>query len=333
MKTYQPLVIKREFKSIPFERAVQLYRDAADMAEQTALAGLEYMRRKQIQQLEKLWSDSHEAPYEGNFSDEYNSPQLSKDARRELRGAAGQKAVLEFVKTNNIDKMWTWLMPQLVSYIATLPPVAVEGKISGLDYIKKYFFTGDPWHEGLYRFLMIDSRSCYLTTQYKGEAKNFCSLVPLIMYAHKFVNNIPYSAWKRDEVHFVVNESLAAAMLCEVPEDLSNERLLEIREQGLTWKSGKDKGSTKDPISTYKLYGIKDTELGHLPDLATTMLTQIWCAHPSNRTKYMILDPKDWDAVPPPLVSVDIFKPKAPAPKSPISVMDTGPVSDLPWEL
>jgi hypothetical protein len=333
MKTYQPTIIKREFRSVPFERVVQVYKDAADMAEQTALAGIDYMRQKHIRQLEKLWSDTHEAPYEGNFSDEYNSPQLSKDSRREIRSEAGQKAVVEFVKTNNIDKMWTWLMPQLIAYIATLQPAMVEGQISGLDYIKKYFFNGDQWHEGLYRFLMIDSRSCYLTTQYKGEARNYCSLVPLIMYAHKFTNNIPYSAWKRDEAHFVVNESLAAAMLCELPEDVSSERLLEIREQGLTWKSGKDKGTTKDPVSTYKLYGIKDTEIGYLPDLAATMLTQIWCAHPSNRTKYMVLDPKDWDAVPPPLVSVDIFKPKAPLPKPSVSVATVGPVSDLPWEL
>jgi hypothetical protein len=328
MKTYQPTIVKRDFKTVPFERAVQAYRDAADMAEQTAVAGLDYMRQKHIQQLEKLWSDTHEAPYEGNFSDEYNSPQLSKDTRREIRSAAGQKAVVEFVKTNNLDKMWTWLMPQLVTYIATLPTVAVEGKISGLDYIKKYFFNGDPWHEGLYRFLMIDSRSCYLTTQYKGEARHYCSLVPLIMYAHKLVHNIPYSAWKRDEVHFVVNQSLASAMLCEIPEDLSNERLLEIREQGLTWKSGKDEGNTKDPVSTYKLYGIKDTELGHLPDLATTMLTQIWCAHPSNRIKYMVLD---WDGVPPPLVNVDIFKPKSFVSNPIAPGSDDSNTSDLPW--
>jgi hypothetical protein len=44
-----------------------------------------------------------------------------------------------------------------------------------------------------------------------------------------------------------------------------------------------------------------------VPELAQTMIAQIWCAHPSNRTKYMVLDPKNWDAIPAPLISSDIF--------------------------
>jgi hypothetical protein len=37
------------------------------------------------------------------------------------------------------------------------------------------------------------------------------------------------------------------------------------------------------------------------------MLTQIWCAHPENRTKYMVLCPYAWDCIPPPLISNNIF--------------------------
>lgn len=336
MKTYQPTIIKRDFRTVPFERAVSAYKDAADMAEYNAESGIEYMRQKQIEQLEKMWTESHEAPYEGNFTDEYSGPKLSDERRREVRAEAGSKAVLEFVKTNNIDKLWTWMMPQLIAHIATLKPDAIEGQISSKEYLKKYFFNGDKWMEGVYRFLMIDTRSSYLTTQYKGDAKNFCSLVPLIMYAHKLHNNIPYSAWKRSEVHMIVNSSLASAMTCEVPEDLTHEMLLQIREKGLLWRSGDREGTPRDPISTYKLYGIKETDIGHLPELAQTMLAQIWCAHPSNRTKYMILDPESWDSIPPPLISQDIFK--SPAPKSPILpsnrvIAKQESSSDLPWEV
>jgi hypothetical protein len=334
MKTYQPTIIKRDFKTVPFERAVQAYKDAADMAEHNAKSGIEYMRQKQIAQLERMWSETHEAPYEGNFSDEYAGPELSAERKREVRAEAGSKAIQEFVKINNIDKLWTWMMPQLVAHIATLTPVTVEGQISGLDYIKKYFFSpGDDFMQGVYRFLMLDTRSSYLTTQYKGEAKNFCSLVPLIPYAHKLHNNIPYSAWKRDEIHFVVNPALSSAMTCEVPDDLTHEILLEIREKGLVWRSGKNAGAPRDPLSTYKLYGVKETEIGHLPELAQTMLTQIWCAHPSNRTKYMVLDPKSWDNIPPPLISQDIFKVTPPTLGGGNRVAYNAPVSDLPWEL
>lgn len=327
---YQPTIIKRDFRTIPFERAVTAYKDAADMAEASALSSLEYLRNKQIEQLEQLYTDSNEAPYEGNFSDAVSAPQLTPERRRELRSAAGTKGVLDFVAANNIDKLWTWMMPQLIAHVATLKPTLVEGQISGLEYIKKHFFNGDKWMEGVYRFLTIDARSSYLTTQYKGDAKNFCSLVPLIMYAHKLHNNIPYNSWKRDEVHLVVNPSLSSAMLCEVPQGLTHELLLDIRKQGLVWKSGAKKDTPRDPQSTYKLYGVKSTEIGHLPELAQTMLTQIWCAHPSNRTKYMILDPHNWDGIPPPLISPDIFK--APAPQPPTQ-HTTKYVSDLPWEL
>lgn len=333
MKTYQPTIIKRDFRTVPFERAVLAYKDAADMAEYNAESGIEYMRQKQIAQLEKMWTDSHEAPYEGNFSDEYSGPKLSAERRREVRTEAGNKAVLEFAKINNIDKLWTWMMPQIVAHVATLTPSLIEGQISCVDYLKKYFFNGDKWMEGLYRFLMIDARSCYLTTQYKGDAKNYCSLVPLIMYAHKLHNNIPYSAWKRGEVHMIVNPSLASAMTCEIPPGLTHELLLQIRERGLVWRSGVKKDTARDPLSTYKLYGIQDTEIGHLPELAQTMLAQIWCAHPSNRTKYMVLDPEQWDSIPPPLISQDIFNQPTPIAPTPARVVAKSAGSDLPWEL
>lgn len=327
---YQPTIIKRDFRTVPFERAVTAYKDSADMAEASALSGLAYLQSKQIAQLEQLYTDSNEAPYEGNFSDAFSAPQLTPERRREVRAIAGQKGVLEFVAANNIDKLWTWMMPQLIAHVASLKPAVVEGQISGLDYLKQHFFTGDKWLEGVYRFLMVDARSSYLTTQYKGEAKNFCSLVPLILYAHKLHNNIPYSMWKRDEIHLVVNSSLASAMVCEVPDGLTHELLLDIRSKGLVWKSGAKSGTPRDPQSTYKLYGVKNTEIGHLPELAQTMLAQIWCAHPSNRTKYMVLDPNNWDGIPPPLISQDIFK--SPAPPPPTQRTTTKYSSDLPWE-
>jgi hypothetical protein len=37
------------------------------------------------------------------------------------------------------------------------------------------------------------------------------------------------------------------------------------------------------------------------------MVLQTWAAHPSNRNDYAILDPNNWDNVPEPLVSKDIF--------------------------
>jgi hypothetical protein len=52
---------------------------------------------------------------------------------------------------------------------------------------------------------------------------------------------------------------------------------------------------------------MQTTEFKDTPDLAQVMLTQIWCAHPENRTKYMILCTHAWDHIPAPLISNNIF--------------------------
>ena len=175
---------------------------------------------------------------------------------------------------------------------------------------------------------MLDQRSAYLQTQYKGDARQFCALVPLIMYAFKLNHGIKYSQWSKRTLHYVVNESLHAAMTCEVPENLTVEELLEARDTGLVYKTGAKAGETRNPLTTYKLYDTKGTRIHELPDLAKTMLTQIWCAHPKNRTKYMVLDPKNWDSLPSPLVPHDVFN--SSESYTPAAVKNTA--KRLPWD-
>jgi hypothetical protein len=77
------------------------------------------------------------------------------------------------------------------------------------------------------------------------------------------------------------------------------------------------------------LTGVQDTELGGLPKLTQTILTQCWLAHPESRTPYMILDLENWDNMPKPLVSNEIFKelPK----QEPIKTKEKAEL--LPWDL
>ena len=37
------------------------------------------------------------------------------------------------------------------------------------------------------------------------------------------------------------------------------------------------------------------------------MMTQIWCAHPSNRGPDQVLDPSDWDHMPSPLLDTAVL--------------------------
>lgn len=324
--------ITRELKSIPFDTGYKMFMDAAEMAEQTLEAENTERYEAYISRLEQEWSDTHEAPFEGNFSDQH--PYRKHPGIPEARTKAGNTALItEFLPRYKLDTiLQTWVMPQVVSWLVHKPVVlsevmTPEGKINGRRMAQAIFDLGSEWDLGLYQFLMLDSRSSWISSQYKGEGRTYCSLVPLIPYAFKLNKNIKYSQWDRDTLKFVVNDSLCKAMLCEVPE-MTRDEILEARTQGLTYKTGSKAGTMRNAVSTYRLYDTTGTKLHKLPELAQTMLAQIWCAHPQNRTKYMVLDPTNWDSIPPPLISQDIFK----APASPLSPsnhkVDT---KDFPW--
>ena len=323
--------ITRELKTIPFDKAFEIYEDARILAVQTAREICEQEFQDRIQKMEQDYTGSHEAPSEVSFADQVDYPTLDF---REIGRKAGQKALIEeFIPRYKLETtLQLWVMPQIIRYIGdkNLASCYENGKIDGKKAVNVIFNGfGSDWDKGLYLFLMLDSRSSWLKSQYKGEARNYCSLVPLILYAYKSQHSIPYSEWSRDTLEFVVNKSLCDAMLCEVPE-LEREVILDIRELGLTYRSGEKKGEQRKAETTYKLYGIQSTPMGEMPELAQSMLAQIWCAHPVNRTKYMVLDSKDWDKIPTPLITTQIFatennlKPKT----RKIVREDT---ADLPW--
>jgi hypothetical protein len=104
-----------------------------------------------------------------------------------------------------------------------------------------------------------------------------------------------------------VEPKLLEAMAVACP-GLGSDKLLEIRNQGLMNKTGQKAGTLKPAETTWSLTGVKDTEIGHLPKLTQTMLTQIWLAHPAKRTQLMVLDPMDWDRMPEPLIKVELFE-------------------------
>jgi hypothetical protein len=113
--------------------------------------------------------------------------------------------------------------------------------------------------------------------------------------------------------------------------NLGSSRLIEIRDQGLFARTGAKAGQMKPARSTWSLTGIQDTELGSLPKITQTILTQCWLAHPESRTPYMILDLQDWDSMPKPLVTNEIFKavPTLPSTKKPAK--DVAEI--MPWDL
>lgn len=214
----------------------------------------------------------------------------------------------------------SWVYPQVLARIGnwTLNQNS-SGKYCALDLLKTNC-SASPFDMGIYYFASSGVRG--LAKQYDKDGAPFCKLVPLILAAFKKMRNIKYSEWDVEKLDLVVHSALWEAMTTDYY-PYSRDDLIHFRNIGLTTKTGKSAGVTKSPVSSYNLTGlpntwdITDMETGEiaavegpavLPTLTKMMLCQTWCAHPSNRNSYMILDPKDWDSVPEPLVDANPVK-------------------------
>ena len=315
-------------RSIPFQTLPQIAQDLYNEKVLEAQEVLDQEFHEEVARREREYTDSHEAPSEVGFADQVREKQINKPL---LRYQANQEAVKDiWIPKYKLETVLLSVMPQIIAHIGNRPVrwsevMTAEGKIDGRKVLNQAFDFSSDWEKGLYLFLMLDSRSPYLTTQYKGESKAFCALVPLILYAFKLNQKIKYSQWDEDTLHWVVNKSLCNAMKWSAPTP-SREELLAARELGLTYQSGAKMGQQRNPQSTYRLFATKGGALEGYPDLVGTMLTQIWCAHPQNRTQYMVLDPHNWDKMPVPLITENIFSYSTKTHQQ----KDSGS-EDLPW--
>ena len=208
-----------------------------------------------------------------------------------------------------------WFLPQLVAQFGMWSIVYSENKIDILNTLKQNC-QSDPKQQGLWRLTRIQ-RSALIKSQ--TQFADYGALTPLVLAGFKQYQGVEYEQFRDLEgLEWLVEPRLLEAIVVDCV-SLGSDRLLEIRNQGLMNKTGAKAGELKPAETTWSLTGIRDTELGHLPKLTQTMLTQIWLAHPAKRTNLMILDPNNWDRMPKPLVeelftstqqAVAEFKPK-----------------------
>ena len=295
----------RSIDNIPWHELDEIHKNSQKEANEAKQAKLDYDYKKFIDELEREYAENNEAPYEGNFSDKHKRPVANLSPLQIFNHVKEQ--IVERVKLLQIGTNIDWIMPQLLTLLGGMKITKnSNGLISGLQFRNENIVG--PKLRGIYWFLMIDQRSTYLKLQYKAPHRAYCALVPIIPYAVRLVQGIPYSAWDEDEIQYVVNPALAAAMKCTYP-DFTTEQLIEQRNQGLNTPAT---GVMKNPQTTAKLSGpqlkLETNIFLKVPELAQVMLTQIWCAHPANRTQYMVLDPYDWDAMPKPLITTDVVK-------------------------
>jgi len=326
-KVFTMLKSQNVFKAVPFSEAAQIYQQAYNIQLETELEAWQQRQQHHIDRLEQEWSDSHEAPAEHNFTDQLQEPPQQDFSAKAKRAA--ERAVVD-VWTTKYSKELLAAQPLITQYISRHGVGAlamIEGQIDPKATVKRIFNQFNTLDDkGLWIFTQLNSRSTWLDKQYTDPGRQWCSLVPTILYAFKVNHSITYSSWSREGLGWAVNQNLYSAMLCDVPE-IGVDELLEIRQLGLRVKSGAKMGDNKNPQTTYRLYGVTHPQFRLLPELAQVMLTQIWCAHPQNRTKYMILDPKNWDLMPEPLVTTEVFISSATKPR----VAKKEYTLDLPW--
>lgn len=239
-------------------------------------------------------------------------------------------------KTHYLTAHNSWMLPQIGAYYGRWK-LEWNGDLVDSQKTAKKNIVSD-WDLGLWKVCTQLKRGSLVKSQINPEFASYSSLVPLILMGAKKYQGIKYSQWDIDSETKLIDKNLRDAMFWQpenIPElksgklcyGLGSEQLLELREQGLFIKTGPKAGTIAHPTSLWCLRGMQGTILNDAPNLVTTMLGQIWVAHPTLRTEYMILDPNDWDAMPQPLIDSNVWKTKSPALKK---VQES---VDLPWEM
>lgn len=155
----------------------------------------------------------------------------------------------------------------------------------------------------LWDFLCRTSRSDVLSNS-QNKDTSLSAGVPIILYAYKFTENVPYEKWvKAEGVAEVLGKDLSwLPEYREYDPKLSLPEINSIRNLALT--ELKD-SSKRAPDSSNKLNRIKgrhssdtvSSEFDSLPRLLRYMILQTWIFHPSLRSPNMITDWTDWDSL------------------------------------
>jgi len=314
---------KNDIKSLPFQQIPEAILATIETLGSERLENLKKIARlantRKLNALMKespSYSESNESLEEAVAEtlglDNVDGIELSPEAAREVREAATVEVCTKFIDAYDIANKFTWVLPQMKAHFGAWKAiVGTDGLYSGRETVRANC-ADDDFNKGLW-FIAQRPRSGLISGQgvklyVQGEVNN---LVPLILSGFKTYQKIPYSKWSRNGLSTIVDNDLCEAMLSNPP-ILDNDEVLALRDHGLRVLTGAKQGSLRAAQTTAMLYNLKTypiTEISELPKLAVVMLAQIWCAHPANRTDSMVLDPHNWDNMPEPVMSGEIFKP------------------------
>lgn len=339
--------MKNDFKLLPlqhlaseYQEAFQrIYGEALDLETKIVHSAWQRKYDQTLARLQEVYMNS-EAGSDG-IEEEASElcgpvPEASITAERiaKMRLAARALVLGPWMEREGISQKLSWLPQQMMAYFGSWDAVCVDGVYSPLLTVKRNTQERNDLFALGALMLAKAPRSDFFKGALKGNQQYkspINPLVPIVLAGFKRYQNIPYEAWNKSEISAIVDDEIAALVGCKVPQQTDAD-ILAIRNNALTPKNGARAGKSNNPATTASLYHLQESAIGHLPKLARHMVLQTWAAHPQNRDPYAIVDPENWDRVPPPLVEgTDLFVPQEQMPSKVKFVTGTSAPADMPW--
>jgi len=211
-------------------------------------------------------------------------------------------------------------IPHILPILATIPLVKNDnGKISPkLTYANipeklntpNGIITGEQV-KSLIGFIAVARRSVLLPKITQGRIPKYGLYTPLVLYAHKLYNDIPYDSWDTTPnayLHGFLGTTLYEAYTSAIDNgkpELNN--IKKLREEALTFKSGVKKGQ-QDKVTAHRC-NLQSLDQRNARDgttvkkkyskYAVMSFLQLWLCNAELRdTDAMILDLYNWGNIP-----------------------------------
>jgi hypothetical protein len=315
----------------------QLRDERSRLAQAVALRRYQQQYAQLVQQFAGFETEAGSDGVEESVRESLGEPQdvrLPESVLQECKATAKASVTEAWSIKNSLSQKLTWLPYQLLAYFGTWTAVCDEsGRYSApLTWDANTRARGDYYALGS-ALLATSTRTNFFKAAPKGnqQYKSVINpLVPIILAGFKKYQGINYSEWNPVGLEMLLDPELGKLVGVTVP-DIAHSELIALRNTAITDQSGSRANIPNNPATCTKLNHLAGTAIGHLPKLAKYMVLQTWAAHPNNRNEYMILDPNNWDNIPQPLVSKDIFlhNPLQAASKTLPKSSEDNP--DFPW--
>jgi hypothetical protein len=143
-------------------------------------------------------------------------------------------------------------------------------------------------------FIRIITDHSYSKFLYGGTHDTFNAAVPYILYCHKLHHGTPYETWSGlNHIKGILGRHFEGLLDHRSMMPYDDDRIMRLRELSILRKKVRQPNTSWCALKTHQ-----DAQFDALPKCVKQMVLQSWKLNVQLRTKYMILDPVNWDLMP-----------------------------------